>query len=272
MRTSRPSLPPPHTALAFGVVSGDPTARAALQAICEELAERTARIVYPQVLSSYTDLSQKTQRGALHILWAPPLVALDLQKLKAAEIVAYSRRETGTIYHSALFARPELGVRSAEDLRGLRAAWVDRESLSGYVLARRWISSHGLNPDLLLGRQSFAKTHTAVAHAVLRGEADVGATYVNFIPRTRLVRSAGWIEAGAEADTVQIITSIGPIPSDSISVSRRVERPLSERIVAALTDLSGPAKRAVSELFHAEGFERAERDRSPALARLLGER
>jgi ABC-type phosphate/phosphonate transport system substrate-binding protein len=271
MRSSLPSLPPQHTALAFGVVSGDRAARPALELICKELAERTEHVIYPQVLGSYADLSAKTQQGALHVLWAPPLVAHELQKLKAALVAVYCRRETGTVYHSALFTRRDLGARSAEDLRGRRAAWVDRESLSGYVLARRWIALHGVDPETLFARQTFAKTHSAVARAVLRGEADVGATYVNFIPNTRLIRSAGWVETGASADAVHVIASIGPIPSDSILVSRRVEEALRERIVSALLDLSSAARGAARDLFHTEGFDRAVRDHAAAFARLLGE-
>lgn len=272
MRSSPPSLPPQHTALAFGVVSGDRAARPALELICQELTKRTERVIYPQILNSYADLSVKTQQGTLHILWAPPLVALELQKAKAAQVAVYSRREGGTVYHSALFTRRDLGARSVEDLRGRRAAWVDRESLSGYLLARRWIASHGVNPDLLFARQAFARTHTAVAEAVLRGEADVGATYVNYVPGTRLVRSAGWVETGASADAAHIITSIGPIPSDSILISRRVEDALYEPIVAALVDLSSAARGATHDLFHVEGFERAVHDYAAAFARLLGER
>lgn len=266
------SLPPPHTALAFGVVSGDPAARPALEALCKELALRTERVIYPQILNSYADLSTKTRRGTLHILWAPPLVALDLQQARTAEIAAYCRRDAGTVYHSALFTRPGFDARSVEDLRGGHVAWVDHESLSGYVLARRWIASHGVNADQLFERQTFFKTHTAVARAVLRGDVDVGATYVNFVPNTRVIRSAAWVEAGARADSVHILASIGPIPSDSILISTRVDKLLREQIVAVLLDPSASARGATRLLFHAEGFDRAAPDHAAAFARLLSER
>lgn len=254
--------------LAFGVVSGDATARASLGIVCEEVGRIVSRVVYPQVLVSYAALTTELRKGALDLAWTPPLVALQVEEGRAAEVAACLRRASGAAYHSALFARRGLDLRTVQELEGKRAGWVDKGSLSGYLLARQWIRSHGGDPDRLFATESFRRTHSEVARAVLDGAVDVGATYANLDARGSAIKDAGWFEIGADNDAVSVIATIGPIPADAIVVSSRLAPPLRAALADALVRLPSPAFGAVRSLFHAEGFDRPEASHRAALARL----
>jgi phosphonate transport system substrate-binding protein len=242
--------------LVFAVVSGDPMARTSLARVCDAIAAQRACRIRPDVLSAYGLLPERIASGLVHVAWAPPLVAHALVKRHLAVAVSCPRRPGGLAYHSALFARERSRFRSAGDLTGARAAWVDSSSLSGYVLARSWCRKNGVDPERTLARQQFLKTHSAVARAVIGGEADIGATYANVDPKSSRIVDAGWSEIGVGAGDVHVLATMGPVPSDAIVVSARVPDPMRDAIRTALETLTGAASAAVRVLFRAERFER----------------
>ena len=251
----------------FAVVSGSPDARTHLESLCAEITKGGSWIVIPQLLPSYAALVEQIGRGLVHVAWAPPLVAVELERSGAAKPVLCLARGGQTAYHSAIFAPRASHVRSLQDLTGMHVAWVDRESSAGYVLPRLKLTSVGLDPRTLFGRESFLRTHGAVARAVLAGDTDLGATYLSVDVRTKRVVSAGWLDAGATQEDVRVLTTAGPIPSDAIVVSK-----LPVDAVEALTEevrrLTRGAPDALKGLFRADGFERVEAHHFAELRRL----
>lgn len=244
-----------HT-LVFGAVSGAASASADLSALCAELARTTGRIVIPQLLTTYAALVSQMTKGALHIAWTPPLVALELEAAGAARPVLCSMREGRTAYHSVLFTSRGSTLRSLRDLENQHVAWVDRESSSGYVVARMKIAAAGLDPSTLFRRESFLRTHAAVARAVLRGEADVGATYLSVDARTNRVVSAGWLDADAAGSDVHVIATAGPIPADAVVLSTKLSPGDADSITDLVRQLGKTARPALKSLIHADSLER----------------
>lgn len=242
--------------LVFSVVSGDPLAERSLRNLCAELSARARCELLPEIVGSYGTMSERISLGSVHVAWAPPLVAEELTRRALASVVCCPRRPGGHAYHAAVFARAGSRIASVDDLGGLRAVWVDRASLSGCVLARRWCQRQGRDPDTLFAAQTYAGTHSAVARAVLGRGADVGATYLNIDPKSGRLLDAGWSEIGAAADDVCLIATIGPVPSDAIVISNRIPEPIRDSVADALCSLTGPAVAAVRALFRAERFER----------------
>jgi phosphonate transport system substrate-binding protein len=242
--------------IVFAVVSGDPMARVSLSRVCDAICDRTGRPTHAELLDSYGLLSERLAMGEIHVAWAPPLVVQSLAKRRLAAPVSTPRRHGGLFYHAALFSRARSRFRALAELAGCRAAWVDPASLSGCVMARRWLQQNGSDPEQLFSKQLMMKTHSAVARAVIGGEADVGATYANLDPKSGRIVDAGWSEIGAGEGDIHVITTIGPVPADSIVVSTRVPDPMREQIAWALCSLGGSALAAVRVLFRAERFDR----------------
>jgi phosphonate transport system substrate-binding protein len=227
--------------LAFGVVSSDPAKRPWLKNACELLSRRVGAIVYPQIARSYAELSEAMTAGSIDLAWTPPLIAADLIERRVSVVVAVSRRDNSAQYRAVIFARQDSGIRGAEDLRGKHMAGVDRTSASGYVVPCVWLRDHGFPSEQLFARQSFLGTHGAVARAVLRGEADAGATFALFESSLHATVEAGWTEIDPKsADEVRMVVNAGTVPADCIAVSARVGPELCARIEQGLLGLEGP--------------------------------
>jgi len=254
----------------FAVVSGDPLARTSLSRVCDALAVATGHEITPEILSSYGALGQEMERGRVTLGWAPPLVARQLIRSRAAVAVSCPERTGGTVYHSVLFARARGRVKTARDLRGARAAWVDPSSLSGFMLARRWCERQGIDPETAFSFQSHHKTHSAVARAVLDSKADVGATYANIDRKSDRIVDAGWSEIGVPNSEIHVIATIGPIPADAIVLSSSVNAETRERCARALSSLEGQAIAAARSLFRAERFAPAPTEYARLLEQFVG--
>ena len=265
----------PEGALVFAVVSGSDSAKQHLAALCRELGKELGREVTPKVLPSYAALPRWIETGGAHIVWAPPLVAIDLARGGLGSLALCCTRSGDTGYHAALFTRHSSKIATLADLAGAHMAWVDTNSSAGYLVPRMHIAASGLDPATLFGRQSFLGSHERVACAVLDGDADAGATYLSLDPATGKPMSAGWLEAGAGLNGAFLIAMAGPIPSDAIVLSSRLPEDVRAKVTKAISELPKSVPDAVGALFRADGFapaETAHYDKLAAMAKALHDR
>lgn len=253
----------------FAAVSSEASASENLRALCMELAKASGKIVVPHLLPTYAALAKQVMLGTVHVAWAPPLVALDLEEAGAAVAVLCSVRAGRAAYHAALFTRRDSTLHALGDLNDRHVAWVDRESSAGYVIPRLKLASAGLDPSRVFSRESFMGSHAAVGRAVARGDADVGATYLSLDPRTHKVLWAGWRDADVPTDDIRILATAGPIPADVIVLSARLSAEASESLTRHLGDLGRTAQPALKSLLHAEGVERVQPSHFEGLKRLI---
>jgi phosphonate transport system substrate-binding protein len=240
----------------FAIVSGAPAAHALLDAVCGELKKRVDREVAPLVLRSYGSLADEMKAGKVHVAWAPPLLAIDLERAGSASVALCSKRAGRVDYQAALFVPKASPAKTPEDLVGKRVAWVAKESAAGYIFPRLKLKAIGLDPDTMFADESFRRTHEAVVRAVLVGNADVGATYVSYpADGGTTPTSAGWLEAGTETDEVRVVLTAGPIPADVIAFASGLDRAVADRLADALKALG--TTDSIRSLLNADGFEPA---------------
>jgi phosphonate transport system substrate-binding protein len=249
----------------FAIISNAPAASALLETVCDELKKRTTLAIKPLVLRSYEKLLGGMQGGDVHIAWAPPLVAIDLERADAAHIRLCSRRAGKADYSSALFVAASSKIQKLEDLKGTRAAWVAKESSAGYVVPRLKLLAEGLDPDTIFSEQTLRRTHEAVVRAVMNGDADVGATFASFEGKQTEPVSSGWLDVGFKNDEVRILAAAGPIPSDVIAVSTKLEGEHADEITKAMCDLGDSIRR----LLNADGFDMPEKTHFDELRKLV---
>lgn len=230
--------------------------RAPLERLCSSLSARLDLILYPQVLRSYGALSAQLASGGIDVGWLPPLVAAEAMAAGTAELCACLQRELGGLYHSVIFAREDSQLRVLSDLAGRTMAWVDRFSAAGYVVPRRWIELGGFPPAALFGREIFAGTHVDVVRAVLRRQADVGATFAVLEPRSRKVIDAGWHPVPEARDALTVIASAGAVPSDAIAIASRVAPDVRADLSEALLSLTDSEREHAAAVFRTRTFER----------------
>jgi phosphonate transport system substrate-binding protein len=242
------------TQVKFAIISNAPAASALLEVVCQEIEKRTSLAIEAVVFRSYDKLVAGMAAGEIDVAWAPPLVAIELERAQVARIALSARRLGKADYSSAIFVKRDSTCTSLKDLAGKKAAWVARESSAGYVVPRLKLLAAGLDPEKDLAEQSFRRTHEAVVRVVQSGEADFGATFAHFEPGKDEPSASGWQDSGVANADVRILAVAGPIPSDVIALSSGLADDRAEKIVTALREMGEP----VRQLLNADGFDRPE--------------
>jgi phosphonate transport system substrate-binding protein len=245
-----PAMSAADAQITFAIISSAPAASALLETVCDELGKRTKFPIKAVVLRTYDKLVSAMKAGEVDVAWAPPLLAIDLERAEIGKIRLCSRRKGKPDYSSAIFVKKTSPIETIAHLVGKRVAWVAKESSAGYVVPRLKLMSELIDPDQAFVEQVFRRTHEAVARAVSSGDSDVGATYVHLDDAGQPM-TAGWLEAGLSNDDVRVIATAGPIPADVIAVSNQLAPEKADAITAALRDLGEPVLR----LLNADAFD-----------------
>jgi phosphonate transport system substrate-binding protein len=226
---------------------------AEFEAFCNVLGDALGLQVVPCAMPDYGALCEAMAEGEVHVAWLPPLLALRSAREGASTPLAQPVRGPVASYSSALISRQGAAVLDPVDLQGVRAAWVDPESASGYLIMRAWLLSQRLDLSVAFSKELFVGTHEAVVEAVVRGEADVGATYAHVDPHSHAVYASAWGNAA-----VHVVALAGPIPSDVIAGSTRLAEHRLAKIQSCLVHSQDRRMRYVCRgVFDAEGFEPA---------------
>jgi phosphate/phosphite/phosphonate ABC transporter binding protein len=125
----------------------------------------------------YGELALALEQEKIDAAFLPGASAYTLLKRThlGVHVVAQTRFRGATTYTGVLVGRPGLEP-TAESLTGARVAFVEPDSLSGYIAPEQWLSRKGLHlADL--GEVIFAGNHTNALQLLASGRADVAATF-----------------------------------------------------------------------------------------------
>jgi phosphonate transport system substrate-binding protein len=194
--------------------------------------------VTTSVAPSYELLLERLLAGKTQVAWLPPLLHARATR-QGAKLAAVPLRGGWLTYRSALLVRKDQPVVGLSRMRGLRAAWVDRSSGSGYVFPRLELSMLGAPPERVFASEDFFGSAAKAGAAVAAGEADVCACFVSDAagrdPATALqdVRRA----VGDAAPALRVLHVTEPIPPDGFVLSAKLTGPEQTRVTAALLAL-----------------------------------
>jgi phosphonate transport system substrate-binding protein len=236
--------------------------------LAETLSSMTSTVFFAYKAFSYRELGDGIASGDLGFAWMPPVPAIDLLDEGVATLLALPIR-CGEITYNAALIVARGGPTSIEELRGKRAAWVDRESTSGYLVPREHIISLGFDPRSHFSEELFLHGHDNVVDAVVSGRAGVGATFCSIDPVTKEIAQAGWTDAnGNNAKAVDILAMTSPIPNDVLVMSRQVPEALGARVLECLMDAAEPQS-VFARLLRADGFRAAPSEHFEPLRTML---
>jgi phosphonate transport system substrate-binding protein len=239
----------------FGVARSHavPAFRSAFSELCELLSKATGQTFKPYTAPSYRELTREVEQARVTLAWAPPVLALELDDRSLAYPLAVPVRSGMLTYNTALIVRERIPSR-LDELRGMRMAWVDRESSSGYIVPRIHLASLGFDPRGLFSHESFQMSHIGVVDAVASGRADIGATFYSQDTAGKLV-SAGWTaQDGSTIRSVKIVATAGPIPNDMIVISKSLPATVRSAVQRWLLDLDDRSRQLFSEIIHGSAF------------------
>ncbi|MFO0659090.1 MAG: prolipoprotein diacylglyceryl transferase family protein [Polyangiaceae bacterium] len=234
---------------------------------CEAMGRVLDADVESYLAPDYDGLLRQVDAGDVDLAWLPPIPALRRASEDRFAFLALPVRNGVASYSTVLFTRRGSSFSSSAELRGARMAWVDRDSAAGHLVLRSRLVADGIDPSKICASETFMGSHDGVIRAVLKGEADAGATYAHVTP-TGEVASAGWTGICAD-DDVQILLIEGPIPADVLGATSGLNADLAQSLQSALLDATEPSlHERAKRLFHAESFERPDADHFLLVARL----
>ena len=242
----------------FGIVRSQELSgsRALFDELCAATTKATGVRMAPFTATSYRELAEALERGEVGFAWMPPVPSVELEERRIASVLCVPSRHGSTSYHAALVVRRG-GPKSLDELRGRRAAWVQRDSAAGYIVPRAHLAAQGFDVLRFFSREVFMHSHEAVVDAVASGEVDVGATFCAVDDRGKLLR-ASWMDAdGQSARPVETIATMGPIPNDALLASMELPATTRASMTRWLLDLDAAGRDIFRRLLDAAEFRLA---------------
>ncbi|MFC7441113.1 phosphate/phosphite/phosphonate ABC transporter substrate-binding protein [Laceyella putida] len=163
------------------------------------------------------------------------------KELGAVPLVVESYPETGIGYHSLIVTRKSNGIQSIADLQGKPFAFVDRTSTSGYLIPNAHFQLLHIQSRTFFSETRFMGSHTAVAKAVLSGQA-VGGVMDDLTYKALL--KAGEIKQG----DLTVLWQSDFIPGSPIAAHPEMDAQLRSKLTEALANAHVKEPDAVREL------------------------
>ena len=205
------------------------------------------------VADDYEGLLRAVGDGSADVSWLPPLLQ-SRAEAAGARMVAVTQRGGWLTYRSAVLVPREAPWREAKDLHGVRAAWVDPHSASGYFFPRLELIALGAS----FSHELFCGSPERAFAAVASGVADLCACFVSNPTADAPARAAEDVarSAGSHADRLRILHVTDQIPPDGIALGKQLEPELAARIEHALITLheTVQGRGVLHELLHADRF------------------
>jgi phosphonate transport system substrate-binding protein len=177
--------------------------------------------VYDQILSSFT--SQKMDAAFFGSL----TYVLAHERLGVQVLVRPVSLEGSSSYYGMIFVRKDSGIRSIREMKGKRFVFVDRVTISGYLLPLAFFKKSGVDYREYLKESYYAGTHEDAILDVLDHKADIGAAKSTVF--TRLAETDARIR-----NELRIITRSPAVPENSLAVRRDLDVSLKDKLKTAL--------------------------------------
>jgi len=224
------------------------------------LARTLGKLVEVAVAPTYDALGKEVLSGKTDAAWVPPFVCARLEAM-GSRVVARGVRRGSAVYRGALVCRADQPL-ELDRLEGVRAAWVDRDSVSGYLLPLALLRTRGLELGKVFFSQHFAGSFRAAVEAVLAKEADVASVYAA-PPSAGTGTAATGLEEilPGRSSELRVLAFTDEAPNDGVvcSMSLSPERMSAlEKVVLGMHETPDGAA-LLRDLFHAERFEPAPR-------------
>jgi phosphonate transport system substrate-binding protein len=151
-------------------------------------------------------------------------------------------------YHGILFVRKDGDIKSVNQMKGKRFAFVDKATTAGYLLPLAYFKENGKDYRTFLKETYFTGTHEDAVMDVLNGKADIGAAKNTVYER--LAASDERIKK-----ELTILDRSPDVPENSLAVRRDLDRSLKKKLKEALLTLGeNPVERGVLAAFGAQRF------------------
>jgi len=189
------------------------------QAIKDYLEANMSLEVKIVVLRDYSSLIDLLKVGQVEVVWAAPLIYKTVKDSINYNLLLKTLEGASPYYEGAIAVRKDSGIKSIEDLKGKRMAFVDEASTSGFFLQNKMINDLGHSSLTFFSEFEFVGSHDRALQLLYEGRFDaasVGLLAMNV--------------AGVDTDELAIIAKTPKIPNAPILVNNAVDPATRARI------------------------------------------
>ena len=226
-----------------------------LKPISDYLSERLGVKVEAFTASNYIGVVEGLGSGSVDFGIIPPFSSLLAQKQSNAKPILTSKGKTGKPgYTAELYVRKDSGIKSLQDVKGKKVAFVDPSSSSGYIYPGAMLVNAGLNLDKDISYQ-FSGGHDKSLQLLLNKDVDVIATFDGVEDR--------YAKDFPQAKTdIQKLATSDMIPGVMVTTSSKMDKELQEKLEKALRDIEKDQKmkEMFTKMFSITGFTDVDQD------------
>jgi phosphonate transport system substrate-binding protein len=228
--------------------------------IADYLSKRAGVEVELVVLSRYGNIIENFVSNDLDGAFFGSFTGALAHRKLGVEALARPEYPDGTsTYHGLIFVRRDSGIRSGDDMKGKRFAFVDKATTAGYLLPLRYFEDEGIDDYRSWFKETyFTGTHEGAIRDVLQRKADVGAaknTVFNMLASHEPEIS----------DELMILTRSPDVPENALLVRSDLDDEIKSRLKEALLNMTHDAegREVLKELGAARFIETVEADYAP---------
>jgi len=226
-----------------------------LKPISDYLSERLGVKVEAFTASNYIGVVEGLGSGSVDFGIIPPFSSLLAQKQSNAKPILTSKGKTGKPgYTAELYVRKDSGIKSLQDVKGKKVAFVDPSSSSGYIYPGAMLVEAGLNLDKDISYQ-FSGGHDKSLQLLLNKDVDVIATFDGVEDR--------YAKDFPQAKTdIQKLATSDMIPGIMVTTSSKMDKELQDKLEKALRDIENDSKmkELFTKMFSITGFTDVDQD------------
>jgi phosphonate transport system substrate-binding protein len=157
--------------------------------------------------------------------------ALAIEKLGVIPLARPVNLDGTSSYRGYLFARRDSKIRDVNGMKGKRMAFVEKATTAGYLFPLAYLKEQGIkDTDHFFSSSYFAGSHDAAIHAVLEGQADVGAAKHSIYDRVKA-------DDSRVARDLIILAESPWVPSNGLCVRKGLDEGLKQKLKQALLGL-----------------------------------
>ena len=191
--------------------------------IADYLSQKMGVKVEAFTASNYIGVVEGIGSGSVDFGIIPPFSAVLAQKQSNAQPLLTSKGKTGKSgYTAELYVRKDSGIKSLEDVKGKKVAFVDPSSSSGYIYPGAMLVKAGINLDKDISYQ-FSGGHDKSLQLLLNKDVDVIATFDGVEERYAK-------DFPAALTDIEKLASSDTIPGIMVTASSKMDKDLQEKL------------------------------------------
>ena len=212
------------------------------QAIADHVGKAVGLPTKIFVSQSYNALIEAMEAGKIDVayLGGSTYVAAYNKGLDVVPM-AVARLQGRTYYKSCIITRPDSGIKTLQDLKGKKFAFVTPTSTSGGVGPRFYLNKNGINPETFFKSLIYAGKHDSVFLAVKNKKVDAGAVGDLYFSRWKergLLKYSKYDEPNDRLDSPDLhLLGCQKVPGTPMVGRGRLGKEMIAKITKALTSL-----------------------------------